>query len=78
MKKTKINKKEAGVGPFLKTHLLGGFVAVNIAHRPKPRSTACRPPTLLQSFDYRTVRGSVTRLGDLLHSGQLFKAFGNN
>ena len=31
-----------------------------------------------QTLDHSFVRFSVTRLGDLLDFGQLFKAFGNN
>ena len=32
----------------------------------------------LENFFIRSVSGSVTRLGDILDFGQLFKAFGNN
>ena len=38
----------------------------------------CRFPQLINKSLYLDVASSVTRLGDLLDFGQLFKAFGNN
>ena len=60
--KMKINEKEAEVGPFFKKR--------NILKMKRGRFRS-------STYAMQSVV-SMTRLGDLLDFGQLFKAFGNN
>ena len=70
--KTENKQKEAGDGPFFKkTQDFESFVLLR-------RAVIIKVNEYLSKAKMLSFVCSVTRLGDFLHFGQPFKAFGNN
>ena len=55
-----------------------GLLGPLAADKNKRVLSSCLAVTFLSTGDLFELTNSVTRLGDFLHLGQLFKAFGNN
>ena len=75
--KNENKQKEDGVGPFFKKTLKVGLCSNYLATAPNEMFSPILKPRMSQSRSI-SIATCVTRMGDLLDFGQLFKAFGNN